>query len=154
MHYTVQSVQFIVSCTVGVRRGAERPPRTAHLFFLGVRRGARIQILGFFVLPSVRPFGFLSFSEISPINVMDFASFLCCFLFSAAGPPILTNFEWISYVNFPSGRVLAFLVNFGATLCQSWRLSSARDWKWKFEESCASNRNRTLQLLLENPDGF
>ena len=70
--------------------------------------------------------------------------------FPAAGPSDLSDFESISIGNSPSGWISEILVQNGATLSQSGRLSSDRDGKWNFEKLCASNRNCTLQLLLEN----
>ena len=137
-----------------MRRGGSAPPRTAHILLLGVRmEGGPDPGPGFlrpFVRPSVRS---------------DFGHFFCKILsvgngfrsismglskFSAAGPADFANFESISYANSPSRCVLAILVQNGSIFCQSRRLSSERDGKWNFQKLCASNRNRTLQLLVKN----
>ena len=70
--------------------------------------------------------------------------------FPAAGPSDFANSESISYANSPSRCVSAILVQNGSIFCQSRRLSSERDGKWNFQKICASNRNRTLQLLVKN----
>ena len=116
-------------------------------FLLGACRGGRIRAQGF----SVRPFGFWSFFCKIPSVGNGFPSIsMRLSIYSAAGPPDFANFESISYANSPSRCVSAILVQNGSILGQSRRLSSERDGKWNFQKLCASNRNRTLQLLVKN----
>ena len=142
------------SSNIGVRRGGGAPPRTAHILLLGVRMEGGPDLDPGFLRPSVRPFvrpfGFWSFFCEIPSVGNGFPSIsMLLSIYSAAGPADFANLESISYANSPSRCVSAILVQNGSIFCQSRRLSSERDGTWNFQKLCASNRNRTLQLLVE-----
>ena len=131
-----------------MRRGGlplpERPIFPSWACVGGAGSGSRVS-------PFVRPFGFWSFFCDFPSVGNGFPSIsMPLSKFPAAGPSDLSDFESILIGNSPSGWISAILIQNGATLSQSGRLSSERDGKWNFERLCASNRNCTLQLLLKN----
>jgi hypothetical protein len=133
-----------------VRRGGGAPPRTAHILLLGVRMEGGPDLDPGFLRPFVRPdFGDF-FCKIPSVGNGFPSISMGLSKFPAAGPPDFANFESISYANSPSRCVSAILVQNGSIFCQSRRLSSERDGKWNFQKLCASNRNRTLQLLVKN----